>query len=155
MPHTFNTLLMEAGLTLEDVRLLRHKDKRATKGRTPYNLWLDNLVEFEKYQSTQRINNRSKLKAKYWASFIVTPSDETMFVGVYSVTYRGLLKHDTPMPQMDGVDKAGSCDDYILKLENICNDQIGKLFIDWGPGYKAWIQRADRQKKPIIGDKLC
>jgi hypothetical protein len=146
----FNTILTEAGFSLADVRLLRHKDKRATKGRTPYELWRDNREQFDLYQSIQSIDNRGKLKARSWASFVVTPSDETMFVGIYGAKHRGLLERDTPTPHMDGaVDKAGSCDIYALTLENDLSDLIGKLFIDWGPGERAWIQRAERQNKRV------
>jgi len=145
----FNTILIDAGLRLADVRLLRHKDKRATKGRTPYELWRDNRQQFDLYQSIQNIDNREKIRARYWASFIVTPNNETMFVGVYSVKYLGLLEQDTPKPHMDGLDKAGSCDLYDLSLENVIDGLVGKLFIDWGPGERAWIQRADRQNKLV------
>jgi len=145
----FNTLLKEAGLNLGDVRLLRHKDKRASKGRSPYELWRDNRQEFELYQSTQSFENRSKLSAPYWAAFIVSPSDETMFVGLYSVKYQGVIKQDRPMPHMDGIDKAGSCDVYDLTLEKALSDLIGRLIIDWGEGERAWIQRADRQDKRV------
>jgi hypothetical protein len=150
MPIMFNTILIEAGFSLADVRLLRHKDKRATKGRTPYELWRDNREMFDLYQSTQAIDNRGRLNAGKWASFVVTPSDETMFVGVYGVKHRGLLERDTPSPHMDGVvDKAGSCDVYDLTLESDLSDLIGKLFIDWGGGERAWIQRAQRQNKRV------
>ena len=106
----FITILEAAKLHLAEVRLLRHKDKRAEKGRTPYELWRDNLPQFDLYQSTQRIENRSKLNAPFWAVFVGTPADETLFVGLYRVKYQGLLKKDTPMPHRDAVDKAGSCD---------------------------------------------
>jgi len=104
MPIMFNTILVEAGLPLVDVRLLRHKDNRSAKGRSPYELWRDNRPQFDWYQSTQPIEKRASFRALYWASFVATPSDETMFVGVYSVKYRGLLEKDTPMPQMNDVD---------------------------------------------------
>lgn len=150
MPIMLNTILTEATLYLADVRLLRHKDKRATKGRTPYELWRDNRKQFDLYQSIQSIDKRKSLKAPIWVSFVVTPSDETMFVGIYKAKYRGLLEQDTPTPHMDGgVDKAGSCDFYELTLENSLSDLIGKLFIDWGQGERAWIQRAERQNKRI------
>ena len=35
MPIMFNTILLAADFRLADVRLLRHKDKRAAKGHTP------------------------------------------------------------------------------------------------------------------------
>lgn len=146
----FNTILREAGLPLTDVRLLRHKDKRAARGRTPYELWRDNRPQFDLYQSTQRIPNRRKLTAPYWAVFIVNLDDETMFAGLYDVSYRGLLEQDIPKPHMEGVDEAGSCDLYDLTLQDTLSDLIGKLIIDWGPGALAWVQYADRNDKPIV-----
>jgi hypothetical protein len=150
MPIMFNSVLTEAGLNLAEVRLLRHKDNRASKGRSPYELWRDDLQAFLQYQSLQRISMRTRLNTAYWASFVVTSSDETMFVGIYSVKYKGLLAKDTPMPHMDGVDIARSCDEYDLSLDNPLSDLVGKLFIEWGKGYKAWVQRADLQNKKVV-----
>jgi hypothetical protein len=146
----FNSLLTDAGIPLTDVRLLRHKDSRSKRGFTPYELWRDDLNKFELYQSTQSKKNRSKLKAPYWAVFVGTLDERTMFVGLYSVKYSGLLKEDTPKPHRDGIDKARSCDVYKLDLLEIHKDFIGKLFIDWGPGALAWVQYADRNNKPVI-----
>lgn len=147
---SLNMIFREAGLNLAEVRLLRHKDKRATKGRTPYELWRDNRPQFDLYQSMQSIENRGKLNAHHWASFVVTPGDETMFVGLYRANYRGLLEQDTPWPHADGMDKAGSHDVYDLELEDILGDFIGRLIVEWGPGGRAWIQRADRQDKEVL-----
>lgn len=149
MPIMFNTILRETGLPLKDIRLIRHKDKRAKRGFTPYELWRDNRPQFENYQSTQSISNRPKLNAPYWAVFVVNLSNETMFAGIYAVTYRGLLEKDTPMPHMDGIDKAGSCDVYDLNLQDKLQDLIGKIIIDWGQGALAWVQHAARNDKPI------
>ena len=80
-----NTILVEAGINLSEVVLLRHKDQRALKGRSIYELWRDNRTQFDLYQSTQKIVDRAKLKATYWASFVATPANETMFVGIYRV----------------------------------------------------------------------
>ncbi len=146
----FNSVLADAGIPASDVRLLRHKDNSAKKGRTPYELWLNNRPQFELYQSTQNILNHKKLKAPFWAVFIATPNKETMFAGLYAVQYRGLLEQDTPMPHKDGIDKAGSIDTYFLALQEEMKPFIGKLFISWGPGTLAWIQYASRHDKPII-----
>ena len=145
----FNAILREAGLMPKDVRLIRHKDKRAKRGCTPYELWRDNPQQFDRYNGTQEISKRGELEAPYWAVFIVTPAGETMFSGLYAVKYRGLLEQDTPIPIMDAIDKAGSCDVYDLTLQNTLNDLIGRLLIDWGPGARAWVQYADRHDKPI------
>ncbi len=150
MPLTFNTILREANIPLGDVRLVRHQDQRSEKGRTPYELWRDNRPHFELYQSHQSIENRKYLKAGRWASFVGTPTGETLFIGLYRVKYRGPLAKDTRWPHADGVDKAGSCDVYKLTLEVGLADLEGKLFIEWGTGKRRWIQRADRRDKPIV-----
>lgn len=91
--------------------LLRHQDPRAARGRTPYELWRDDPATFDLYQSHQATDARSKFRrAHCWASFIGTPVGETLFVGLYHASYRGLLDKDTPMPHRDGADKAGRCD---------------------------------------------
>lgn len=149
MPIMFNTILREAGLPLTAVRLIRHKDKRAARGRTPYELWRHNRPQFDLYQSIQSISNRKKLTAPYWAVFIVNLNEETMFAGVYAVRYRGLLEQEIPSPHMDGIEEAGSGDVYDLTLQDTLSDLIGKLFIDWGPGALAWVQHAHRNDKAV------
>ena len=147
---TFNLILHDAGFNLSEVRLLRHKDNSSEKGRSPFELWRDNREQFNLYQATQSINNASKLRAPYWASFVGTPGDETLFVGIFSVKNQRLMEQDTPMPHRDGVDKAGSCYIYDTSLETRLSDYIGRLVIDWGLSERAWIQRADKQNKQIV-----
>ena len=150
MPIMFNTILREAGLALADVRLIRHKDKRATRGRSPYELWRDDRSQFELYQSHQSVTSRKKFTAAYWAVFIVNFNDETMFGGLYNVMYKGISEYDTPKPHIEGeIEKAGTCDVYDLKLDDALRDLIGRLFIDWGAGALAFVQYADRNDKPI------
>jgi hypothetical protein len=151
MPIMLNSLLTQYALDPANVILLRHQDQRAERGRTPYELWRDNRPAFESYQSTQRIANRPKFeRATVWASFVGTPDSATMFVGMYAAKYNGLLAQDTPWPHADGIDLAGSCDVYDLRLDHRLADMEGKLFIEWGDGKLAWVQRADRQNKAII-----
>lgn len=53
MPLRFNALLAQAGIAPAAVRLLRHQDSRAAKGKTPYELWRDDRPSFEIYQEGQ------------------------------------------------------------------------------------------------------
>jgi hypothetical protein len=150
VPILFNSLLAQIDLKPEQVILLRHQDKRAARGRTPYELWRDDPPAFESYQSIQSFENRPKFsRATYWVSFVATPDSATMFVGLYAAKYKGVLAEDTPKPQNDGVDLAGSCDVYDLQFDERLADLKGKLFIEWGDGTRAWVQRADNQNKPI------
>ncbi|MEX1230971.1 MAG: GIY-YIG nuclease family protein [Planctomycetaceae bacterium] len=150
MPILFNSLLREAIISLADVRLLRHKDQRAQRGRGPYELYRDNRPEFESYQSTQDVKNRARLAAPLWASFVGTPRGETLFAGIYRARYIGLLRSDKKKPHVDGFDLAGSCDEYELALDERFTEFDGRLVIDWGDGKRSWIQRADQQEKKII-----
>lgn len=150
MPLKLNLLLESEGLDPTEVRLLRHKDRRAARGRGPYELWRDARSGFDAYQSTQSIENETKLKAPFWASFVVTPRQEVLFVGIFEVGGRKLLDHDVPAPHMDGIEAAGTCHQYELRLDERLQNLIGRLVIDWGAGDRAWIQRADRQNKPVL-----
>jgi hypothetical protein len=149
MPIMFNTLLNDAGLPLSDVCLLRHQDNRADLGRNPYELWRDDRTAFDLYQSHQRIDARQKFTRPFWASFVGTPDHETLFVGIYAATYRGLLDRDIPQPHRQAVDKVGGCDVYDLSLEAALGDLSGRLYVEWGEGFRAWVQHADKQNKPI------
>lgn len=131
--------------------LLRHWEKSALPGRTPYDLWRDDRDIFELYQATQSFDNRVKLsRAAYWASFVRTPAGETMFAGLYAAKHIGPLIEDRPIPHRHGVDVAGSCDHYELLPDSRLRELEGRLFVNWGEGTRAWIQRAERQNKPIV-----
>lgn len=54
------------------------------------------------------------------------------------------------MPHVDEVAEAGAEDVYQLTLDNRFANLDGKLFVEWGPGKRSWIQRADSKNKPII-----
>ena len=151
MPIMFNSLLAEVGLSLSDVRLLRHVDKRAQKGRTPYELWRDDYAAFITYQSIQSISNEAEFgHANYWASFAGTDAGETLFLGLYKVEFCGLQDKDVAMPHRDDVDKAGTYHYYRITETETLREYRGKLFIAWGAGTRTWIQRPDKQNKPIV-----
>jgi GIY-YIG catalytic domain len=149
MPIMLNTLLVQAGLSLADVRLLRHQDNRAQKGRSPYELWRDDRGAFDAYQAIQSIRSRVKLRAKYWVSFVGLPDGRSLFAGAYRVNNLGPTKEDKPQVHTEGVDRAGTCDEYELTLEDVLGEFVGKLFIAWGAGARAWIQRPEKKDKVI------
>lgn len=150
MPLRFNTILQAEGFDPVQVRLLRHKDNRADKGRGPYELWRDNPEKFERYQEVHSVRREAHLRAAYWAAFVGSPADETLFVGMYKVAGQTLLEVDRPMIHTEGVDLAGTCHIYSLVSEPRMRDLIGKLLIEWGPGDRSWIQRPDRQDKVVV-----
>jgi hypothetical protein len=154
----FNMLLLDAGIAPADVRLLRHQTGKVP-GRTPYTLWRDDVGAFQQYQSTQDPSprQRSRFRARYWASFVAPPDGSTMFVGLYEVKLVGQV----PAGQIDpltlrevGAEKGPSAyDQYDCRPMEELSDYIGRLFIHWGhssSAARAWIQRADQQDKEIV-----
>lgn len=146
----FNALLGQAGIAPSAVRLLRHQDGRAEKGKTPYELWRDDRPSFEFYQQGMKIGSRTKLKGDFWASFVVTPGGETLFAGFYACRYLGVNETERQWPHTTGTDPVGTCDVYELTLHDCLNDLAGRLVIAWGDGERSWIQRADNQDKAIL-----
>ena len=53
------------------------------------------------------------------------------------------------MPHRDLLDEPGSCDVYALTKQEALSEFAGKLLVEWGPGFRAWVQHADKQDKPI------
>jgi hypothetical protein len=72
-----------------------------------------------------------------------------MFVGLYDATYLKVLDYDRQAPHMDEIVPAGSVDEYELRSDSAFADLAGMLFIEWGDGARAWLQRADNMNKPI------
>lgn len=141
---TFNSVLKEASIEVTDVRLARHQDKRFT--RSPYDLWRANDGSFELYQQTQS-EARFPI-GSYLASFVATPLDETVFVGLYRV------KNVTPGVVGIVDPLAGPLTEphfvYDLELVTELNDYRGRLVIDWGAGKRSWVQLAHKRPKPVV-----
>ena len=82
------------------------------------------------------------------SSFVATPRGETLFVGMYRV--RGVRKARTGETDPITNQTIEGYHRYDLALESILSEYSGKLIVDWGRGYKAWVQRADNQEKKIV-----
>lgn len=149
MPLGFNAILSAASISPADVRLLRHQDNKGAT-RTLYDLWINDRDLFEAYQARQVIANGPKLKAKYWAAFVVTPEDKTVFAGLYSVGARTQLPTDMPRHNGPGFDSAASHETYETTLLPDLADLAGRLVISWGLGWRSWVQRADNQNKDVL-----
>ena len=142
----FNYLLQNAGIDIDRTELVRHQDTRATAKRSPHDLWMAADGRFEMYQ---RIQGSDWLRNADWiASFVATPLNETLFVGVY----RKLGVGTTPAGT---IDPAGDHDVsglvlYDLSMDDALRDYAGRILVDWGRGFRSWIQRPDRQDKRIV-----
>ena len=139
-----NYFLQEAGIDLGRARLVRHQT-RAAPGRSPHDLWMATDGRFEMYQ---RIQGKERFRSADWViAFVATPLDETLFVGVYRVRGVGTVPPDTIDP-CGGHDVTGLFL-YDLELNDALREYAGRVVVDWGTGFRSWVQRPDRQDKPI------
>ena len=149
---TFNSLLDDYGIDPRDVRLLRHQTIKYA-GRTPYTLWRDDHDGFLLYQSIQSVQNGPKLTGRYWASFVVTPAASTLFVGLYEIEKIGPCD-PTIIDPLRGVPVtqggARELDLYRQAVVGVSMEDAGRVYIDWGPGTRAWVQSAQEKPKPIL-----
>lgn len=145
---TFNTLLRCESIDPATVRLVRHQDTTCP-GRTPYDLWRTADGRFERYQSLQ--NGAVNFGVGHLlASFVATPASETLFVGLFAVEGRQEAPPGTVCPIRqtdDGMDGAVFFD---IRAEVRMARYTGLLVVDWGPGFRSWVQRAERQDKPVL-----
>lgn len=142
----FTDLLARAEIDLKRTRFVRHQSTRAPTGKTPYDLWRSNDGRFETYQ---RIQGKEVFKNSDWiASFVATPLNETLFVGIYKV--QGIGKVPSGLRDPIAGHKVTGLNYYNLQVSEILREYRGRILIDWGPGSRAWVQHADRQNKPII-----
>ena len=150
---TFTTLIDIAGLPRKDVRLLRHKDGRYKGFPSIYALWRDHRARFDGYQETQAFGDEPDLRAPYWASFVGRPgSTETLFVGMYRADLIGPLPDDRDHPVTGGTEPKGSCNLYDVTAMVDLSEYIGRLWVEWGNGYRQFVHRIDgsRPGKPIV-----
>lgn len=141
-----NRLLLDSGVPLEKIRYVRHQDGRYGKDNTPYALWALADGSFERYQALQ---SRNVFEACDWVvSCVVTPLGETLFVGIYEILHKGFAESGVKDP-MTGKSAEGHFL-YEMVLDERLRDLIGRLVLDWGPGTRSWVQRADNKDKPII-----
>lgn len=138
---SFNNLLRNEGVDPVHVRLVRHKDTRYPGRPTPYQLWSASDGTFDFYQ---RMQGRLIFgDAQLIASFVATPLDETLFVGLYRVNGVGTVPKGSIDP-VSGTDVTG-LHFYDLRMSKQLADYRGRLTIDWGPGFRSWVQLADRK----------
>jgi len=143
---TFNSILKHEHIDPREVRLLRHQDNRASANCTPYNLWRAGDGRLEAYQ---RIQKRKVFEIGcLLASFVVTPAEETLFVGLYRVDGIGIAPPGTidPVLQAD----RGGLYLYDIHRKKQLSDYVGHLIVDWGKGKLAWMQLAHKKDKPVL-----
>ena len=143
----FNGLLTAAGLKPAKIRLVRHRHGREYQRRV-YQDAIHRDPRFEQYQSGQ--SNPTVIEqmcsAEAIAAFVVDPSGQTVFVGLWCVEgsreeYLADPYITSPRPPL-----AGS---VVINLKRMAalSEYCGRIVVDWGGGERAWVQYADRRDK--------
>jgi hypothetical protein len=143
---TFNTILRHEGINPIGVRLARHQDTRSPGRITPYNLWLANDGRLELYQRIQ--SDPVFTVGELLATFVVTPNGDTLFVGLHSVDGVGTA----PKALIDPIwgHDVGGKHLYNIQPDKRLTEFAGHLIIEWGKGYRSWVQRAAKQDKVVL-----
>ncbi len=145
----FNTLLRDEKVSPAEVKLARHQ-RTARKGRpTPYELWLAGDGQLDLYQRIQRKDRF--VGANFIAAFVATPLNETLFVGMFKNC--GVETAEPGLRDPIGGHDVGGYFLYDLRQSDQLTEYRGRLVVDWGTGYRSWVQGARNQDKPIMGIK--
>lgn len=145
---TFNTVLQCEGIAPASVRLVRHQDNRYPGRPTPYALWRAGDGRFNTYQ---RIQSRNVFSVgDLLAVFVATPVNDTLFVGMYAVDGIGAVPEGAMCPIAQQDEDVTDCHFYDLRPDDRLGRYHGLLVIDWGAGFRSWVQRAERQDKPVL-----
>ena len=143
---TFNDILAIERIDPRGVVLVRHQVRGRPGAPTPYGLWRrrdPRLEEYQRIQGQKRFSPSDTL-----ASFVVTPRDETLYIGLYSVVAIGRVPEGILDP-IGGHSVAGLYY-YDISRDNRLADYAGKLIVEWGAGYRQWAQRAHRNQKRVL-----
>lgn len=77
-----------------------------------------------------------------------------MFIGIYAAAYVG-RSTDVTVFATTGEDRPpGALHIYKVEAQDILSNYVGRLFVDWGPGTKSWIQ-FPKNPKPITEIRLA
>lgn len=150
---TFNEVLRANKIDPTQVALLRHAGT-GLLGHTPYDLWRREDGSLDRYQSTQ-YPQQPLFELPYWASFVSTPTNETLFVGLYSAVKADPAEINwlCPMSGMPpGAQKGEAVDLYHLTPLDVLNEQRGLLRINWGDGPISWARYARRNEHAVVGE---
>ena len=127
---TFNTILSHEKIDPREVRLVRHQDNRASVSCTPYNLWRAKDGRLETYQ---RIQRREVFEVGgLLATFVVTPRDETLFIGLYQVDAIGIAPPGTVDPVVQ--EERAGLHFYDIHRETRLSEYEGHLLVNSGSG---------------------
>jgi hypothetical protein len=143
-----NSIFQAEGLDPDRIQLIRHKDARL-KGKSLFDVWFSERAKFEAYQSVQGPKNAFNVGGLV-ASFVVTPLNETVFVGLYETVGRKRAHEGERLPILDMLINQT---DYIhdLRLQsNVMVDYVGRLVIEPWKDAINFVQKASARNPKLL-----
>ena len=144
---TFASLLGSAGVPRDRVRLIRHKDSRI-RDRSLFDVWHTERNLFEAYQSVQTTRNKFD-PGEIVASFVVTRTNDTVFVGLYDVVSRVPIIAGDVDP-ITGDLAAPDCWRHELVLNSSLIDYQARVIIQSWPDPINYVKHASRCDPEVI-----
>jgi hypothetical protein len=139
----FNILVRAADLDPSQIALVRHTP---AAGRNALDLWRYDRDVLDAYQAVQLVSRRKQFDKPIWAVFGAVGDGRTVFLGLYGARYIG----PASAGDVDAITKAPldpeKDDRYDLMRMTELADYGGRLFIDWGRGALAWVQKGVNEK---------
>jgi hypothetical protein len=146
---TFKSFLEFSGLNPAKVKLARHRDTAKRAIISPYEVWRSNSEAFLLYNKIQ--GPMTFQNAEFIASFVVTPSGQTVFAEIFKINDVGEVPELTHCPVTGENRHKTSSVFYNLDRTEYLEEYKGRLVVDWGPGNRSWVQNADgKRHKPIV-----
>jgi hypothetical protein len=145
-----NAIFQAEGLNPNLVQLIRHTDKKRfqKEEKSLWDVWYSERERFAKYQSVQGQKNKFDVGGVV-ASFIVSNSDETLFVGLYRVQSR---RNWTAGDYCDPLWEVSSENDFVHDLhatEQMC-DYASRLVIEPWPDVRTLVKRAAQYDAKVL-----
>ena len=128
------------GLDLSRTRALRNQVEN--KHMTSWKLWQRDRAAFELHQGL--FNKRRLDSVSNVVSFIETPDDETLFVGVWDV----VGYHSCPMDVVDPVTGDRKPHLYEFKPSGWLNSYVERMVVDWAKT-RSWVRHLPGSGRPI------
>jgi len=153
MATLFNDLLIEAGISPSNVRLLRHHTTAGLNGQSLHDLWLRDRAGFELYQKTQIPRWQLFRTGRVWAAFTSPAKGRTVFAGLYDARYVETAAVDWKCPYRgDAPGRGGPVDVFETGLRPELSDLIGQLEVEWdGASFRSWARYASDLALPLVG----
>ena len=139
-----NDLVSIAGIDPAEIRLIRHAERNPETGESSWTLWRSgDRRRFDLHQSLYNTTHPMG-RARYTISFVATPENGTLFVGMWEVGERRLSGEDVLDPVV------GEPRRYVYDLHpsRWLGGYVGRLSVAWSAP-RSWYRDLSKTRFPV------